>query len=340
MFPGAGFEFAVLWSGRHRTYSVLSVVFLWHEKVAPVSNDSLYGGAATFLRVDGCTDRDRSRADVIVLGIPFDLATTGRPGARSGPWAVRQASANLVWEERRWPYQFALADRLRVEDYGDLEVATGDPAVLTATVERAAGAILETGKSLLSFGGDHYVSLPLLRAHTRRHGPLALVHFDAHTDTAKDGGQFDHGNMFRAALDEGLLRPQASVQVGIRTSYDRRDHPFRVLDAAWVNDHGAAAVVEAITATVADAPAYLTFDIDCLDPAFAPGTGTPVAGGLSTDLVLKIIRGLDRLDIRGMDLVEVAPAYDHGEITALAGATVALEYLYGRATRLGADALT
>lgn len=298
-----------------------------------MSNNALYGGAASFLRVPVCADRAASRADVIVLGIPFDLATTGRAGTRSGPWAVRQASANLVWEERRWPHDFALAERIRIEDCGDIEVATADAAALAAALEDEALAFLEAGRSLLCLGGDHFVSLPLLRAHCRRHGPLALVHFDAHTDTATYGGRIDHGNMFRIALEEGLLRPEASIQVGIRTSYDSSHHPFAVLDAAWVNDQPVEKVVERIRARVGNAPAYLTFDIDCLDPAFAPGTGTPVAGGLSTDRALKLIRGLAPLDFRGMDLVEVAPAYDHSEITALAGATLALEYLYGRASQ-------
>jgi agmatinase len=296
-----------------------------------MSNDPLYGGAASFLRVPHCTDPAASVADVIVLGIPFDLATTGRAGTRSGPWAVRQASANLVWEERRWPHDFSLAERMRIEDCGDVEVATGDPAALAELLEHQALALLQQGKSLLCFGGDHFVSLPLLRAHCRHHGPLALIHFDAHTDTATYGGRIDHGNMFRIALEEGLLLPEASIQVGIRTSYDPADHPFAVLDAAWVNDQPVDEVIRRICARVGDAPAYLSFDIDCLDPAFAPGTGTPVAGGLSTDRALKIVRGLAPLDLRGMDLVEVAPAYDLSEITALAGATLALEYLYGRA---------
>jgi agmatinase len=296
-----------------------------------MSNDPLYGGAPSFLRVPHCTDSAASVADVIVLGIPFDLATTGRAGTRSGPWAVRQASANLVWEERRWPHDFSLAERMRIEDCGDVEVATGDPAALAELLEHQALALLQQSKSLLCFGGDHFVSLPLLRAHCRHHGPLALIHFDAHTDTATYGGRIDHGNMFRIALEEGLLLPEASIQVGIRTSYDPADHPFAVLDAAWVNDQPVDEVIRRICARVGDAPAYLSFDIDCLDPAFAPGTGTPVAGGLSTDRALKIVRGLAPLDLRGMDLVEVAPAYDLSEITALAGATLALEYLYGLA---------
>jgi agmatinase len=184
---------------------------------------------------------------------------------------------------------------------------------------------------MLSFGGDHYVALPLLRAHARKHGPLALLHFDAHTDTDSHGNAFDHGAMFYHAVHEGLLLPQNSVQVGIRTNYTKKGHPFTVLDASWVNEQSAADVVARIREIIGQKPVYLSFDIDALDPAFAPGTGTPVAGGLTSDRALQIIRGLKGLDIRGMDMVEVSPAYDHAELTSLAAATLALEMLYIRA---------
>jgi agmatinase len=185
---------------------------------------------------------------------------------------------------------------------------------------------------MLSFGGDHFVTLPLLRAHAAHFGKMALIHFDAHTDTYANGSQFDHGTMFYHAPNEGLIDPTHSVQIGIRTEYDR-DNGFTVLDAAQVNDRPIADVVQQIRSIVGDLPVYLSFDIDCLDPAFAPGTGTPVMGGLSSDRVLKLLRGLGDLPIVGMDVVEVAPAYDHGEITALAAATIALELLYLQASQ-------
>ena len=191
-----------------------------------------------------------------------------------------------------------------------------------------ANELIAAGKTLLSFGGDHYVTLPLLRAHAKHHGELALIHFDAHTDDYDQGGKFDHGTMFHHAQVEGLIDASASVQVGIRTTHDYDNTPFNVLGADYVNDATADEVIETIRQTVGNRRIYLTFDIDCLDPAYAPGTGTPVCGGLTSDKALKILRGLQGLDIVGMDVVEVCPAYDHGEITALAGATVALELLY------------
>lgn len=288
----------------------------------------LYTGAPTFLRVPPCTDVAGSCADVLVLGAPFDLATTGRPGARSGPLGIRNASAHLAWEEERWPWDFALSRELRVEDAGDVSVPTGDPAGFTRRLQDSADNILDAGKTLVTLGGDHFVTLPLLRSHTRRHGAVALIHFDAHTDTYGEGGEFDHGTMFKRALEEGVLQGEHSVQVGIRTQYNREAHPFEVLDAAWVNEHSAADCIARIRDRVGSVPAYLTFDIDCLDPAFAPGTGTPVAGGLSSDRALAIIRGLTGLNIVGFDVMEVAPAFDHAEVTSLAGATLALEFLH------------
>jgi agmatinase len=275
--------------------------------------------------------KDLPDADVVVSGIPFDMATSGRAGARSGPGAIRQASGNLVWDSPRWPWDFVLADRVKIADAGDVEFPYGEPQAATDAIQAHARTLLDAGKTLLTFGGDHYVTLPLLREHARKHGPLALLHFDAHTDTYHEGTKFDHGTMFHHAVQEGLLLPKHSVQVGIRTAYTYEGHPFTVLDASWVNEQSLKKVLRRIREAIADRPVYLSFDIDCLDPAFAPGTGTPVAGGLTSDRAIQIIRGLKGLDIRGMDVVEVAPAYDHAELTALAAATLALEMLYIRA---------
>ncbi|MDU7248231.1 MAG: agmatinase, partial [Klebsiella pneumoniae] len=213
-------------------------------------------------------------------------------------------------------------------------VITGVPFDM-ATSGRAGGrhgpaAIRQVSTNLawmLSFGGDHFVTLPLLRAHAKHFGKMALVHFDAHTDTYANGCEFDHGTMFYTAPNEGLIDPNHSVQIGIRTEFDK-DNGFTVLDAGQVNDRSVDDVIAQVKQIVGDMPVYLTFDIDCLDPAFAPGTGTPVIGGLTSDRAIKLVRGLKDLNIVGMDVVEVAPAYDQSEITALAAATLALEMLY------------
>lgn len=282
-----------------------------------------YGGALSFLRRR--YTRDIDGADVVVSGLPFDVATTNRPGARLGPRAIRQASVGMA-ELEAFPWGFDPFDHLAVADWGDCYLPPGYPERLPQHIVEHARAILARGPSMLTFGGDHFVTYPLLQAHAEVHGPLALVQFDAHPDTwPDDGTRVDHGTMFARAVAEGIVDPARSIQVGIRTHAP--DVGFTVVDAPWVHANGPAAVIERIRETVGDHKAYLTFDIDCLDPAHAPGTGTPVAGGLSSAQALAILRGLGGLQLVAMDLVEVAPAYDTSEITAVVAATLAHDYL-------------
>ena len=296
-------------------------------------HEATYAGALSFMRRP--YTRDLDGIDVAVTGIPFDLATTNRPGARLGPRGVRQASAQLAWGPL-WPWDFDPFDVLAVVDYGDCQFDFGEPQNVPKQIEAHAKEIIDTGTSLLSIGGDHFIAYPLLRAHAEKHGPLALVHFDAHSDTwREDDDRIDHGTMFFHAAQQGIVDPAKSVQTGIRTT-NPETHGYTVLDAGFVHRNGTDAVTAEIRRVVGDSPAYLTFDIDCLDPSCAPGTGTPVVGGLTTWQAQEILRGLGDIDFVAMDLVEVAPIYDIGEITALAGATLALEYLCLRAARKSA----
>ncbi|MDG2045764.1 MAG: agmatinase [Halioglobus sp.] len=303
------------------------------DSSVPLADDSAYANVFSFMGLPLSRDLDQPRLDAVVMGIPYDLATSGRAGARSGPNGIRQASANLRWEGQRWPWDFQLAKRLRAIDYGDIRFSAGDSADMLSQVEAHAVRITGGGKTLVSLGGDHFVTLALLRGHAAAHGKLALIHFDAHTDTYSAHEKYDHGSMFYRAPQEGLVDTSRSIQIGIRTDYDHADHAFQVIDANQANEQSAQTAIDAIKARVGDAPAYLSFDIDCLDPAFAPGTGTPVVGGLSTSRALQILRGIADLNIVGFDVVEVAPIYDHAEITALAGASLALEFLYMKASR-------
>lgn len=288
-----------------------------------------YGGALSFLRRR--YSRDLSGADVVVSGIPYDAATSNRAGARFGPRAIRQASTQLA-ELPAFPWGFDPFDYLAVADYGDCFLDFGRPQDIIEAVTDHARHILASGASMLTFGGDHIVTYPLLRAHAEKYGPLALLQFDAHPDTWPDGpGRLDHGSQLTRAVSEGIIDPARSVQVGIRTHSEALG--FTVLDAPWVHRNGPEAVLERIGEVIGADRVYLTFDIDCLDPAFAPGTGTPVVGGLSSAQALAIMRGLGGLDIIGMDIVEVAPAYDHAEITAIAAATIGHDYLCLRAQR-------
>lgn len=297
--------------------------------------EATYSGATSFLRRR--YTRDFRGVDVAVTGIPFDTATTNRPGTRFGPRAIRAESTQLAWSG---PYGWRVnpMTALAIADCGDCAFDFGRPEAVPDAIEAHARAILEAGPALLSLGGDHFVSYPLLKAHAARHGPLSLVHFDAHSDTWDDeDGRIDHGTMFFHAAREGLVDPSRSVQVGIRTvNPDTRG--FRILDAPWVHGHGGAATAAAIRETVGGAPVYLTFDIDCLDPCFAPGTGTPVVGGLSTAQARAVLRALAGLDVVGADLVEVAPPYDVAGVTALAGATLAMDFLCLMAVARGHEA--
>jgi agmatinase len=292
------------------------------------ASNSPFFNFPTFMGCKLTRDMLNDDVDVVVSGVPFDLASTERPGARFGPTAIRQASTHLAWELCRWPWNFNVFDELGVIDCGDLsfDPIAGDQ--MAAQLQQHTARIMTADKGMLTLGGDHFISLPLLREHAKKHGSLALIHFDAHTDTEKKPGSYDHGTVFYHAVDEGILVPERSVQIGVRTEYDRDNHKFTVLDADWVMDHHAQDVLNAIKHVVENHPAYVTFDVDCLDPSCAPGTGAPVVGGLSTGLALKIIRGLVGCNLIGMDIVEVSPPYDHAAITSLAAATLGLELLY------------
>lgn len=307
--------------------------FLAEDPHAVTHDEQMFSGALSFCRRRYA--RDLAGVDVAVVGVPYDQATSGRPGARFGPRAIREASSNLSWSQA-WPSPFDPFQEMSVVDWGDVHIRHWDNASTPFAIQSAMATILAAGATPLMLGGDHYCSLPVMRAHAEKVGrPLALVQVDSHCDLGEaEAADIDHGTMFTQGVEAGVIDPAASIQVGIRTTYE--DHRgIEVYDAVKVHETGVAATAKAIRDRVGDAPVYLTFDIDGLDPAFAPGTGTPVVGGLATWQALAILRGLAGIDLRGMDVVEVAPAYDVGQITALAGATIALQLLCLHAQRPG-----
>lgn len=287
--------------------------------------DGTYSGALSFLRRR--YTRDLSQADVAVVGIPFDLATSYRPGARLGPRAIRAGSVQLA-ELKAFPFGFDPFDTLAVVDWGDVYFDWGYGSEAPDVITRDIAGILAQDTATLCLGGDHFVTYPILRAYAEKYGPIRLIHFDAHCDTwPDDGKRLDHGSMFARAAKEGIVIAEKSVQIGLRTWNDD-DYGFTELNAPWVHKNGVQAVIDRTLEVVGtDCPAYMTFDIDCLDPAFAPGTGTPVAGGLSSAQALEIVRNLGEIDWVGADVVEVAPAYDNAEITAIAAATIGHDWL-------------
>ncbi len=274
----------------------------------------------------GCRERG---AAISIAGIPLDIGTTNRSGARFGPQAIRQASRMLI--DGAHPTAWVDVSELMLSDIGDFRIALGDiPASLKAIEEQAANI-----GHLVALGGEHSITLPLLRALARRTGPLALIHFDAHVDTWPDsfGQPYAHGSVFYHAIEERLVDPRRMIQIGIRSPVQRDVFDWTVaqgvtiLAAEDVHEQGPRAVAERVRSIVGEGSCYLSFDIDALDPAFAPGTGTPEIGGLASWQAQSILRRLTDLCFVGMDVVEVAPAYDVAEITSLAAATMVYEYL-------------
>jgi agmatinase len=300
-----------------------------------------FTGIRTFMRAPHTTDL--AGVDAAVYGIPFDTATSFRTGPRFGPEAIRSASALLR------PYNPALGvdvvEALSIVDYGDVPVSPGDTERTYGQVEEALAPLVEAGVFPLALGGDHSVTLAELRVLARRHGPLALVQLDAHGDTWDEyfGQRFFHGTTFRRAHEEGLIEPEASVQAGLRGSVygaddleSARELGFVILSCDQLRNHGPGSFASLVRERIGRRPVFLSFDIDVLDPAFAPGTGTPEVGGLSTAEALSFLRALRGVALAGADVVEVSPPYDGpGQPTALAAANVAYELLSLRALAQG-----
>ncbi len=303
--------------------------------IEPVSGMDLprFAGPSTFCRLPEL--RDVPYCDIAVLGIPFDAGTSYRPGARFGPQAIRQASRHLrtnfhpVYDTE--PYK-----TLQVADAGDVGCNPFNIDAAIEQIESAANALFEQARAIVSLGGDHTIAVPLLRAVNKQVGPVALVHFDAHLDTWDTyfGAPYTHGTPFRRAAEEGLFKDDASMHVGIRGPlYSRQDLEqdrelgFKVIHCDELQSDGVEHVAARIRRRVGENPLYLSIDIDVLDPSHAPGTGTPEIAGMSSRELLNILRGLRGLNLIAADIVEVAPAYDHAEITSLAAATIAFEMI-------------
>jgi agmatinase len=303
-------------------------------KVGPIDSFKLprFAGPATFARLPRMDEVDSY--DIAVVGVPFDAGTSYRPGARFGPSAIREGSRLLR------PYNFSQEaspfSLVQVVDAGDIGVNPFNITAAVKSIEEGISHLYKHGKSVVTLGGDHTISLPILRAVNKLHGPVALIHFDAHLDTWDTyfGEPCTHGTPFRRATEEGLLVKESSVHIGLRGPlYDRQDLlddvalGFTAITAASVPEIGTAGVIERIKKRVGNAPVYVSIDVDVMDPAFTPGTGTPEAGGLSSREMLAILRGFGSLNIVGADVVEVAPAYDHAEITSIAAAHMAYELI-------------
>ena len=304
------------------------------QKNQPISGNDLarFSGPGTFMRLPAANDL--KGLDVAFLGIPIDIGTSWRSGTRFGPKEVRSQSAMLR------PYNLGTGaapfDSLQVADIGDLAINTFSLAASLEIVRESYDAILQYDVMPMAIGGDHSITLPILRAMAKRHGKLALVHVDAHADVNDEmfGEKETHGTVFRRAYDEGLIDAAKTYQVGLRgTGYSAEDFTeaadwgFQQFPAQSLWGRSLASLGAEIRRDIGDAPVYITFDIDSLDPSFAPGTGTPEIAGLTTPQALELIRALKGLNIVGCDLVEVSPPYDLSGNTALTGANILFELL-------------
>lgn len=312
------------------------------DNVGPIdaSVNPRYSGIATFARLPRI--EDVPRADIAVVGIPFDSGVSYRPGTRFGPSHVRESSRLLrPYNPAQDVSPFAVA---QVVDAGDIPVNPFDLTEAVTEVERAALALGEQVQRIVTIGGDHTVALPLLRAVAAKHGPVAVLHFDAHLDTWDTyfGAPITHGTPFRRASEEGLIDLTASCHVGTRGPlYSKKDLEdderlgFSIVSSEYIEEHGVEAGIRRILQRIGDRPLYVSIDIDVLDPAHAPGTGTPEAGGLTSRELLRILRALGDSDIVGADVVEVSPAYDHAQITGIAASHVVYELVSLLAARIG-----
>lgn len=312
--------------------------------IGPVDSSTTprFAGPATFARLPRL-DQVPS-ADIVVAGVPFDTGVSYRPGARFAPAHVRESSRLLR------PYNPALEvapfDSAQVCDAGDIAVNPFDIGAAIDTIQESALELTSAGTKLMTIGGDHTISLPLLRAAAQRHGPVAMVHFDAHLDTWDTyfGAEYTHGTPFRRAVEEGLLDTEAISHVGTRGPlYGKKDleddkrFGFGIITSVDVYHQGVVEVIDRLRQRLGARPVYVSVDIDVLDPAHAPGTGTPEAGGITSRELLEIVRGFRGLNVIGADVVEVSPAYDHAQLTGIAASHIAYDLVSLMALRHEAD---
>ena len=286
--------------------------------------ENAFSGATSFMR--RAYSKDIATADLVVTGIPFDQAVTHRPGTRFGPRAIREASTLQPYDPPYGWDRFNPLSEFEIVDYGDMAFDYANVAGVPYLIENHIKTIISQGPATVTLGGDHFITLPILRAYAEKFGPMSVIQFDAHSDLWADDdmSRIDHGTFMYKAVKLGLVDVTRSVQIGIRTECD--DYlgmPY--IDARTIHDKGATYVSEKVKEIVGDAPTYVTFDIDALDPAFAPGTGTPVWGGLASWQAAAILRDLAGINMVGGDIVEVSPPYDTTGATAIAGAHIAME---------------
>jgi agmatinase len=286
-----------------------------------------YSGIPTFWRSEHT--RELEGVDLAVYGVPCDVEIVNRPGTRYGPRSIREQSLYVGLPGIHWPFDYDLTQAHKIIDYGDIAFYPGQTDHMLANTEEHVGLMASKGIGTLGLGGDHLVAYPAIKAHAKHHGRLSLIHFDAHTDT-HEAKYLNHGSMFWYAAQEGLIDPESSIQIGIRT-FIPPEEKFNILTANECIEMGTRAIVKKIREIVGDRKCYISLDVDGMDPAYAPGTGTPLPGGITSAMQREILWGCCGLNVVGGDVVEVSPPYDPSHITAILGATVGMDILYAAA---------
>ncbi len=265
--------------------------------------------------------------DTIIIGIPCEISSTGRPGSKLAPTDIRKESINLCWEKKKWPWNILLKKYIKVIDGGDLIYKPGNIENLNKKISKIVTNLLKIKKNIIFIGGDHYITLPILRIYKNFYKNMCLIHFDAHTDIYYENNPYDHGSIIYQIIKEKLIATKNIIQIGIRT-YIKKKNKIKIINAEKVNNRSTRKIINKIINITKNLPTYITFDIDCIDPSYTPGTGTPVIGGITIYKILKIIRKLTKINIIGFDLVEVSPIYDKSGITSLTAANIILDIIY------------
>ncbi len=265
--------------------------------------------------------------NTIIIGIPCEISSTGKPGSKLAPNDIRKESIHLCWEKKKWPWKFKLNKYNKIIDGGDIIYKQGNIKNLNKKINKKINNLLKIKKNIIFIGGDHYITLPILKSYKNYYKKISLIHFDAHTDIYYDNNPYDHGSIIYQIKKEKIVSEKNIIQLGIRT-YINKKNKINIITAEKINKYPTNKTIKKIEKITNNLPTYLTFDIDCIDPSYTPGTGTPVVNGITIHKIFKIIRKLKKINIIGFDIVEVNPIYDKSGITSLTAANIILDLIY------------
>ncbi len=297
---------------------------------------SLISNIFGFMRLPTIIKNKYSQKDsfnTIIIGIPCEISSTGKPGSKLAPNYIRKESIHLCWEKKKWPWNFKFQKYIKVIDGGDLIYQQGNIKNLNKIIYQKVNNLLKIKKNIIFIGGDHYITLPILKTYKNFYKKISLIHFDAHTDMYYDNNPYDHGSIIYQIKKKKIISKKNIIQLGIRT-YTSKKNQVKTITAEKINKYSINKIINKIKKITNNLPTYVSFDIDSIDPSYAPGTGTPVINGITTHKIFKIIRKLKEINIIGSDIVEINPIYDKSGITSLIGANLILDLIYLNAYKI------